>query len=372
MEDKLFWKVTLATLVIIFVLGGFGIKVELVQYFGVLIGALLIILIWLQKRKIILPKYIIPYSLFLILFLLHTFSVSVNLKKSLEVFSLFLSGGLFWVVTYNHRKELSPYFDKLILFLGIFFAGLYFGNTFFGDPDLVRPWSLFANYSAYKNHNNIGDFWAVVLTVVIYYLSKNPRNIYFWLMTFLGGYLLYISQSRAAYVALAAGVIFLANAKGWVAKYKRITSLFLIVAIFLFLIIGTQKTTIFTRQYYVQGILGFIHNPQGVGVGNFDVISSSPENHIFGLTHFSSVAHNLPLEIVSGMGILGVVFIYWLFRVVREIWESENKQTLIYRAVFLTLFVNFFFHSSYFIPTMFWMWFIALGLAQNSKQRIYF
>lgn len=362
-------KIIFVILAVLLFLGGLGIDVELVKYFGVLVGILILTLIWLQKRKILFPPFIILYSLFLILFLLNTFVISVDTEKSLGVFSLFLSGGLFWVVSYNLKKEFTLYFDKLIIVLGLVFAGLYFYNNLFADPNFVSPWSLYLNYSAYRNHNNLGDLWAIVLTVVIYYLFKNPKNILFWLFTVLGSNLLYVSQSRAALVSLAAGVLYLAKEKGWIGKYKAIMSLFIAISIGLFLIIGTQKTTLFTRQYYVQGLLGFIHNPQGVGVGNFDIISRNPDNHILGLSHFSSVAHNIVLEMMSGMGILGFVFVWWIIKVLREAWEDKDKRNLVYRAVFIALFVNFFFHSSYFIPTMLWLGFGSLGLSQKTEKR---
>jgi len=348
-------------------LGGLGIEVERVQTYGVFVSFLLLILVWIQKKKINIPKYFILYTLFLIFFLIHSLKVSVDAEKSLEVFSLFLSGGIFWIISFNLKKELSPYFDKIIVLLGLVFAGLYFYNNIFGDPTSVSPWSLYLNYSAYRNHNSIGDLWAVVLVIIIFYLLKNTRNVYVWLLAILGSYLLYVSQSRAAFVALAGGVIYLVKMKGWVEKYKKIFTLFLILAIALFLIIGAQKTTLFTRQYYIQGILGFIHNPEGVGVGNFGVISKDSANHIWGLSHFASVAHNLPLEIVTGMGILGFVFVYWLIKVLQGVWEDNAEKNLVYRVVFITLFANFFFHSSYLIPTMFWLWFGSLGLSQSKN-----
>jgi len=362
MSNKLFGKFVLVIFAFLLLSGGLGVETVLVQNIGVFVGILLVVLIWLQKRKILFPPFILVYSLFLLLFLINSFVISVNTKKSLEVFSLFLSGGLFWIISYNLKKELFPYFDKLIIPLGLIFAGLYFYNNFFGDPSTVRPWSLYLNYSAYRNHNNIGDLWAAVLIVVIYHLLKNPRNVLLWPITLLGGYLLLISQSRAAYVALASGVLFLGSQKGWVEKYKKVLAVFLIIASLLFLIIGAQKTTLLTRQYYVQGLLGFIHNPQGVGVGNFDIISRNPQNHILGLSHFSSVAHNIVLEMVTGLGILGFVFVYWLFKVMTQIWDDKNKKNLVYKTVFIALFANFFFHSSYFIPTMLWMWFGSLGI----------
>src|SRR3989344_3475059 len=287
MTNKLFGKFVLVIFAFLLLSGGLGVETVLVQNIGVFVGILLVVLIWLQKRKILLPPFILLYSLFLLLFLINSFVISVNTKKSLEAFSLFLGGGLFWIISYNLKKELFFYFDKLIILPGLVFAGLYFYNNFFGDPSTVMPWSLYLNYSAYRNHNNIGDLWAVVLVVVVYYfvrnklvyLLKNPRSVLLWPITLLCGYLLLISQSRSALVALAAGVLYMVKEKGWIGKYKKLLTLFMAISILFFLIIGTQKTTLFTRQYYIQGILGFIHNPEGVGVGNFDVISRNPENH---------------------------------------------------------------------------------------------
>lgn len=370
MFNRFLWKFILIVLAILLFLGGLGIETEVLQLAGVLIGLLILTSIAVQKKKLKLPPFIILYSIFLILFIINSFFISVDTIKSLEVLSLLLGGGLFWVVAYNLKKELAPFFDKLIILLGLVFAGSYFFNNFFGDPSLVKPWSLFLDYSAYRNHNNVGDLWAIAQTIVIFYLLKNPRNIYLWITTILGGYLLFISQSRAAYVALAAGVGYLAKVYGLTKKYKNIFTLFILMAVALFLIIGTQKTTLFTRQYYIQGVLGFLHNPEGIGVGNFDVISRNSENHIFGLSHFSSVAHNLLLEVLTGLGILGFVFVAWFLKVILQLWNDKNPRNLVYKAVFFTLTVNFLFHSSYFIPTMLWLWFLSLGLAQTRTDNI--
>ena len=354
---------------VLFIVGGLGVEVVLVQYFGVLVGFLILNLILLQKKKLKLPPFIILYSLFLILFIINSFFISVDIKKSLEVFSLFLGGGLFWVASYNLKKELAPYFDKLIILLGLIFAGLYFYNTFFGDPNLVKAWNLYTQTSAFVNHNHLGDLWAVVLTIVAFYIAKKSRKILVWLLVPLGIYLLFISQSRAAYVALAVGVAYLAKALGWIDKYKKIFLLFIVLAVSLFLYVGTQKSILFSRPYFVQGVLGFVHNPQGVGVGNFGIISKDPANHILGLSDFSFVTHNIVLEIMVGLGILGIVFLGWLVKIIKELWEDRSSQNLIYKAIFFALTVNFFFDTTYFIPTMLWLWFASLGLSQRKALR---
>ena len=44
-----------------------------------------------------------------------------------------------------------------------------------------------------------------------------------------------------------------------------------------------------------------------------------------------------------------------------------DKEGLIFRAIFLGLTVNFFFDSTYKIPTMIWIWFLSLGLARGKR-----
>ena len=67
------------------------------------------------------------------------------------------------------------------------------------------------------------------------------------------------------------------------------------------------------------------------------------------------VFDNINLDKISN---LKAILSYWIR-------NNQNKNNLVYRLIFITLFVNFFFHSTYFIPTMLWMWFGSLGLAHN-------
>jgi hypothetical protein len=98
-------------------------------------------------------------------------------------------------------------------------------------------------------------------------------------------------------------------------------------------------------------------------MGNFREISKDPGNHILGFWGFSSVAHNIALEVLSGLGILGFVFVYWLYKVLSDLWSDKSKKNILYKSVFFALTVNFLFDSTYFIPTMLWLWFTTLGLS---------
>jgi len=361
-----FWILVSGLLGSFLFLAGLGVEPFYIKVYGVLVSLLLIGLAWLWKGKVALPKSFKFYLLFLLLFAISLIW-SQDRKFSFEQLLLFLSGGLFWIAFYNLSAEFGRWLDRIVVILGVVFGGLFILNHFWGEVR-IRPWGLFLPYTSYYNHNNIGDFWAVVLTIVLFHLIKNKRNVALWILVLLGTYLLFMSQSRAAHVALAVGVIYLAEVEGWIKKYKRLIMITLFLIAVLFLTISAQKTTLFSRQYFVQALVGLFHNPFGVGVGNFGLISTDPANWILGLSHPSIVVHNIVLEIIAGMGILGIVFAVWLVKVSVDLWNRQNKKTLVYQASFFALTANFLFHSTYFVPTMLWLWFAFLGISQGEER----
>ena len=115
----------------------------------------------------------------------------------------------------------------------------------------------------------------------------------------------------------------------------------------------------------LQAIVGFIHNPWGVGIGNFVQVSQNPENHLWGLGGHSAVTFNIILEILVGMGVFGFSFLAWFVRIITSLLQVPLRGVPLYRAIFLALTANFFFNSTYFVPTMLWLWFGSLALSQR-------
>jgi hypothetical protein len=358
---KNFWKLVLIVLGVFLFLAGLGIELLFVKICGLLIAVLLLSLVWIWKRKLKLPPGIILYLLFLLAF---EASLIWSRNRGITAGHLvsFIAGGLFWIAFYNLSDEFGSWLDKVIIALGIAFGGMFIASHYFGETP-IRPWSLYLPYTAYFNHNNIGDFWALVLVVVSFYLIKKPKSFLYWGLVPLGFYFLAMSQSRSAYIALLVGIVYLFKSQGWITKYKKIFTVLVFSTLALFLFIGSQKSILLSRQYYLQGLMGLIHNPFGVGMGNFSIISLDPANHLWGLSAYSSVAHNLILEVAAGMGLLGIFFVVWWVRRLVELWDRKDKKNLIYRTAFFTLTANLFFHSTYFVPTMLWLWFMTLGLA---------
>ncbi len=351
---------------LLLILGGLGVKVEIVSYFGVFAGILLLLLIFISGKQIKLPPGAILYQVFLIIFLINTFIWSFDTKKSLEVFSLFLAGAMFWIITYNLKDFFRRYFIKLIIVLGLTFGGLFFINQFFGNPTAVAPWSLYLQYAGYLNHNHIGDLWALVLAIAFYQILRK-RGIY-WLLVLPGAYFLLVSLSRSAYLALTVGVLYIFLSDRLKRKNKLIFFVFLILVAIIFIIVGTSKTTLLARPYFIQAVLGLIHNPLGVGMGNFGYISADPENIILGLSHYSSVVHSVVLEVMSGLGVLGLIFVVWLAKTLYDFWYDVSGENLIFKAIFVVLLANFLFDSTYFVPTMLWLWLASLGLTRVAAQ----
>lgn len=342
--------------------GGLGIEKELVQIIGTIVVFGLLIMSSFFTNSLRRPKNFTLYIIFLGL-LLASFFWSSDWKNSLEYFILFLGGGVFWLYSFNFSKHLKPYFTKLVIGLGLIFTVFFFLN-YAGSETAVSSWSLHLAYSSGRDHFHLGDLWAIVLVVISYGYIKKKRILSLGLII-LGTYILLLSRSRSAYFALAAGIlVFLRNK----AFNKKLVLGLLALALSLFVIVGVNKPTFTNRQYFLQSLAGIYHNPLGIGMGNFSEISANPKNWIFGLSGFSSIAHNIVLEVMAGIGIFGLTFAYWLYKVSREVWEGKKGDT-IYKAVFFALLVNFLFDSTYFIPAMLWLWFVSLGLVQARIRR---
>jgi len=269
---------------------------------------------------------------------------------------LFAGGGLLWFSAFNQKEKWGGYLEKLILVFGLVMAALYVLRLIF-SPGLILPQSLFTFSSAFKNHNHIGDLWAIVLLVVARKLVAKG-GLYYWLLAVLGLILMYVSFSRSAVVAFLAGAIYLFGNIDYLKRNKYIfASLFLgITAVFL--LTSINKSIFFSRPYFTQAISGLSKYPSGVGMGNFKLVSSR-----FDVGTFSSIVHNLVLEVMVGLGWIGVVFVVWLGNV---LWQGVvGAKNRIAYAVFLGLTVNFLFDSTYLIPSMVWLWFLSLGLSRG-------
>jgi hypothetical protein len=208
----------------------------------------------------------------------------------------------------------------------------------------------------------------IVILALSNFLYSKKKFLWF-VISLVSVYFVAISLSRAAYVSLAGGVFYLLSFLG----KKDINKKFLTAIIFASLVFifyaGMQKSMIASRQFYFQSLLGLINYPFGVGLGNFKFISLDVRNHIFGFSASAIYAEGIVFEFLSGLGILGIAFIYWFFKVTLKTILTKTKKPILEVAMLTVLSVNFLFDYTYFIPTMIWIWFTCLGIAQAKMKR---
>ncbi|OGM21190.1 hypothetical protein A2714_03220 [Candidatus Woesebacteria bacterium RIFCSPHIGHO2_01_FULL_38_9] len=359
---KIFEKFVSVFLIILFVLGGLGLSLGLFVSVCLLYVLCLLIIIRPKLKDFRFPPTYGLYSLFLLFFFIN-FLWSENEGQSLIYFFLFLYGFFFWGLAYNLKDKLVN-FKKLVITLGIVFGVITLIYLAFDNTLNINAFSLVHFAVAPLHHHHIGDFWVIVLIVIGSEYTKR-KNMKWLIFLLFGFYFLFLSLSRSAYLALALGSLYFI-AKSGKARSISIFKIYIVIAVVLFLYSSFQKSTLFAHIGYIgQSLIGFINNPFGVGVGNFEKISTDPRNVFLGLGSGSTSTHNIILEIMTGMGILGISFIVWLFKILKSIIKSEVDESLLYRTVFITLTVNFLFDYTYLIPTMLWIWFVSLGLVQN-------
>ncbi|KKU04133.1 MAG: hypothetical protein UX88_C0001G0031 [Candidatus Woesebacteria bacterium GW2011_GWC2_47_16] len=345
---------------ILLFLGGLGFERDLIQISGLIFGLISVLFVYLKNKKISFPYGFSYYLVFLLLALL-TQIWSLGSQKGIEYLFLFTSGGLFWLFFYNLKldKKFSEIFGWSLIILGILFALIYLISVLLNEQ-LSWSFSLSAPYT--QNHHHLGDFWVLP---ILFLLNKimGEKKILYWVLISLGISILAFSLSRSAYVSLLLGaaVMLKNHASQTIRKRFLPIGIFFIV---IFLLASFFKTTLYSRIYFLQGVVGVFKHPLGVGLGNFSIVSKELSRAFGSEPDFSTLAHNIFLEVLVGMGILGFAFLAWFFKVGKNILRSPSSKTF-YKAVFFALSANFFFDTTYVIPSMLWLWFISLGLAQR-------
>lgn len=299
---------------------------------------------WLiRRRKIDLPKNFILYLIFLAVLFIHTFIFKGRFSFAL----LFLSGGLCWLAIYNLRSLASKLFFPFLILLGFILSGIYIISLARGVCCFSYN-SLFLPIALRILHNHLGDVWAIILVGLTY---KMLYKFQWWHIpvALFGSTLMIQSLSRSAIVALATGVIYIYYKSERRDASKEIITVILFLASALFIFSSIFKTTLLSRPYITEGLSSLINSPLGIGIGNFRTISKE-----------SSIAHNIMLEFVAGLGIFSAVFIAWLIRVFKSFGARDSN--ILFKAIFIAIFVNFLFDTTYTIPAMIWFWFSSLAL----------
>lgn len=350
-------------LIFLFILGGLGERfIVPAVLISLAVGVVGLLNLGRETKRIKFPPHFNLYFVFLVLFQISVFW-SNDFEKTILYFLYFVGSGIFWLLAFNLKKQKKLLFADLLKKLGVIFAFLYL-LTLLGVK-YFEPLTLFVPEPVYKNHNHLGDYWAMLVLVAMFqaFYAGKKKKLSPYIV--LGIVLVGVSLSRSAYVAFGVGFFYLLTVLG-----KGVKKLFLpvVLAILLFLVLtSVYKGVYFPRPYYLQAIAGFWANPFGVGVGNFGDISLLYSNN-FSPAAYSYLVHNLVLEIVVGMGIFSAVFIYWLYRVFWDVAGNLNKKNAVFGLVFIFLTVNFLVDTTYAIPTMLWIWFASLGFFQATKR----
>lgn len=347
----------------VFFLGGVGYFNFEIEQVAIVLFGFLVILGFTFNKKLLFPQGSLLYLVFLGLLALNVYSKPNRQGDNYgqQYLLLFASGGLIWLFSYNFREKLGNFFENLVLVLAGIFGALFIVNSLITKIvlDNTVQFGLFLPYTSW--HNHVGDIWAIAMVILAARVGKGKKLLYFAPLI-LGLYFLFESLSRSAYLTLAGGVFYL-FLRGKL-KDKKVIWGMVVSLVLLFVATGFYKTTFFSRPYFVEAILGIVNNPWGVGMGNFIHTAQTVGNEIFGENVISFFTHNLILEILVGMGILGVSFILWILWACLGIFEE--KRTALPSAILFALFINFLFDTTYFVPTMLWLWFMALGLSQTN------
>ncbi|MDH3627304.1 MAG: O-antigen ligase family protein [Acidobacteriota bacterium] len=326
--------------------------VTLLQLIGVFTCSLVLIRFLIQKRKLILGNIFLP-----IFFLGILIVVSLTFTQDTAItFSMLRKWGFNFVfymmltnlVTRFRDLKLAVWAVLLVASVNAL-AGIYFFLTASG--------SSFRTSGLVENANEFGTLAALAVPLALYHFiyRKDPGRWFHFLLCFVlfGGVV--TSVSRGALISLVVVFVFIA-----IVERRRMLpiSLVLICAIALgpFLpsyfykrietldsgIAGTvvlrNESELTVRGHYNKGLIKIwlAHPMLGIGIGNFGHYFVEEEFNTGQRASKKVAAHNLYLQTLAEMGVVGFVMLIWLLTVTMrnavKAWQRsrDNPERLIY------------------------------------------
>lgn len=344
--------------------GGMGFN--LWTYGWVLVSLVLVLGIWRYGKV---EKIVRDYGLVMLLMGVIIFWSALP-ESSMRIFLIFLiGGGWLWVGSLLGGKKGLVSEKKLALMvtmLGLVWLVVFVAQEMRSDGVVVGLSNLTGWSTHTRDHSHLGDWWALVVLGMVWsstkYKEQRTKNKALSMgMIAVGLVIIYISRSRSAVLSLLVGLIYLYGDKYSFKNNKNIKWVGVLGSL-LFILLGISKRTFFNRQYWVQGILGWWRHPLGLGMGSFGKLSEDVSNHFFGLSNFATVAFNLPLEILVGMGVLGFYFWWWLYKYVVKLFVDGKIRPTQVSGLVVALGVNFMFDSTYFVAPMWWVFLFLVGV----------
>ena len=317
-----------------------------------------------NKQTLNFPRYFTGMLLFVIILQIYPIFMSTRLNPFYFA-AIFGVGLIYWLIFFN-IKHGGAVVQSLLVKLTLLYSLFYVLTKFF-NMNLVKTAGLFFLEGMPSRHYHMGDLWAFTLISIIG-MGWGAFKLKDWLLMDLGFLFLVVSNARSAYLSLLLGFVYLLTKK-WKGgnSHKFIPVAFVSLIIGLFIFASSTKTTLFSRPYFLQSIESFPEFPLGVGMGNFNLIAEHLlQNSDLKNLALSSYTHNIFLETLSGVGIFSILFLIFLVKIAIDILQEHSKK-VVWGALLMSILINFMFDTTYTIPGLIWILFMALGVFQSKK-----
>jgi len=238
-------------------------------------------------------------------------------------YSAIISEALFyWLIFYNieNGKHIAKriFITFSILYSSILLITKTFDLNFFALGERIFQ-------EAPNKHYYYNCFW--VPAIILLFKKELKKIKKDRLILIIAGIIfLIISNSRTSFVAFVLSIVYMIYKRYFVIKLKKkyiIIPVLLMGVLFVYL--GVQKTTLFSRPYFAQSIQSFPQNPLGVGFGNFAQISDTFRGNENDWTPFSGNVHNIILESLSGVGVFTILLVAFLFLIIKDVLLSISE-----------------------------------------------
>lgn len=331
-------------------------------------------------------KLFILFFIAFFLFLVSTyFSLSVfeSIKEVLFILIFMMLMLIFHSIELNIHEIYEIFRYEVYLAIFVSLIGLYF-FIFAGDYRIA---------SFYNNPNVLGAFLLIIIPISYFYSKLNKNSL--WYLQFLLIFITFIfTFSRGAFLSIiSAAVIFgiyfikIKDIRLPLIDFKNI---FLFFIILLLLIAGFyfknynfesfRSRFIFSNDLGIEGRKEFIqeglsifkdHTLVGSGLGSYKNVVSNYQISPLG---YSIYPHNILIEFLSDMGILGIAILSFLiifFTVIFKNLKYFKSDKIFYFLLvgLLGFFIEMFFEVSWHYAGIFYIFAVNLGILSRNLNR---
>ncbi len=281
----------------------------------------------------------------------------------------FLNIAIF-IIFYNYKYKNRLYnfiiIYSIFIFLYVLYQKFYIypyllesGMINEAEREFVQMQRLMGTFSL----PNIYAFFSIVGAYLSYFMFNKTKKFYYILGIIINIIAILLTKTFLAFIFLVVLILGLMYKKNKKVFYYSLALVFILTVIFASIRGLSSIKNSFSLRYlnYKSAINIFWDHPiSGVGVNNFDIFYPMYKFQEANIIHN---AHSMILQSLADLGLLGILFIYFILK---NLYSNRNSKHIILLVILLLYFCS---DMMFYIPSVAILYWIFISINSSSKNQ---